>query len=307
LPSPKSPIHPSYSDRLYVVTHTATRHWLIIGIAFLLLAGCAVAGSAAPTPQPPRPIATLFPTAARAIPIAPAEAAPAIDTGWQPGSPGVELRHLRATTGLDRSTIPLVILRLDPATVRLRVAYAPDQPRGLGRWFAAERPLAAINGSFFTKEYQTTALLISDGAVSGESYAGFGGMLAIAPDGGISLRPLRDQPYDPGETLVQALQSFPMLVFPGGAPAEIEDDGKHARRTALALDRAGRLLLLVSPTSDFTLHGLAEWLSQSDLDIDRALNLDGGSSTGLYLSDGALNEQIDSFGPLPIVLLVEPK
>jgi uncharacterized protein YigE (DUF2233 family) len=98
-----------------------------------------------------------------------------------------------------------------------------------------------------------------------------------------------------------------MLVFPGSVPAAIEDDGRRARRSAVAIDRAGRLLLLVSPASDFTLRGLADWLSQSDLDVDRALNLDGGSSTGLYLNDGTLHEAIDAFGPLPIVLLVEAK
>ena len=206
-----------------------------------------------------------------------------------------------------RAAVPLVIVRLDPAQVRLRVAYAPDRPRGLRGWFEQRRPLAAINGSFFTPEYQATALLISDGSASGASYEGFGGMLSVAPDDGVALRALRDQPYDPAEPIEQALQSFPMLVFPGGEPAAIKDDGRRARRSAVAIDRAGRLLLLVSPTSDFTLRGLADWLSQSDLDVDRALNLDGGSSTGLYLSDGALHEEIDSFGPLPIVLLVEAK
>jgi uncharacterized protein YigE (DUF2233 family) len=132
-------------------------------------------------------------------------------------------------------------------------------------------------------------------------------MLAVAPDGGVALRALRDQPYDPGEALAQAIQSFPMLVFPGGEVAPIEDDGKRARRTAVALDRAGRLLLIASPTSEFTLRGFADWLGGGDLDIDRALNLDGGSSTGLFLRSGALSEQIDSFGPLPLVLLVEEK
>jgi uncharacterized protein YigE (DUF2233 family) len=198
-------------------------------------------------------------------------------------------------------------VRLDPAQVRLRVAYAPEKPRGLRGWFEERRPLAVINGSFFTKEYQATGLIVADGSASGTSYEGFGGMLLVAPDGGLSLRALRDQAYDSGEPIDQALQSFPMLVFPGGAPAEIEDDGRRARRSAVAIDRAGRLLLLVSPGSDFTLRGLADWLAQSDLEIDRALNLDGGSSTGLYLNDGMLHEAIDAFGPLPIVLLVEAK
>jgi uncharacterized protein YigE (DUF2233 family) len=132
-------------------------------------------------------------------------------------------------------------------------------------------------------------------------------MLAVTPDGHVSLRALRDQPYDPGESLAQALQSFPMLIFPGGAPAAIEDDGQRARRTAVAMDRSGRLLFVVSPTSGFTLRGFADWLSHSDLDVERALNLDGGSSTGLYLEAGAVSEQIDSLGPLPMVLFVEPK
>jgi hypothetical protein len=43
------------------------------------------------------------------------------------------------------------------------------------------------------------------------------------------------------------------------------------------------------------------------MNIDRALNLDGGSSTGLYVRDGDLAEAIDSFGPVPSVLLVEAK
>jgi uncharacterized protein YigE (DUF2233 family) len=217
------------------------------------------------------------------------------------------MRRLQVALAPDQPAVPLVIVRIDPRTVRLRVGYAPDQPRALRSWFEQQHPLVAINGSFFNQEHRPTALLISDGQVSGSSYEGFGGMLAVAPDGGISLRPLRDQPYDPNEPLDQALQSFPMLVFPGGTPAPIEDNGEHARRSALAIDRDGRLLLIVGPTSGFTLRGLAEWLSQSDLGIDRALNLDGGSSTGLYLKDGPLEEGIDSFGELPIVLLVEPK
>jgi uncharacterized protein YigE (DUF2233 family) len=130
-------------------------------------------------------------------------------------------------------------------------------------------------------------------------------MLAVAPDGSVTLRSLHDQPYDTGEQLVQAMQSFPMLVFAGGLPAPIEEDGQRARRTAVAFDRAGQVLLIVSPTSGFTLRGFADWLSRSDLDIDRALNLDGGSSTSLFLKAGTLHEEIDSLGPLPLVLLVE--
>lgn len=281
----------------------------MISIGLLLMSGCGGRATAL-EPRPTRPVATLFPTSARlsspAGTPAPTNAAQA-DTGWMQGSSGIALRRLRASDGPSRPAIPLVVVRIDPAAVRLRVAYAPKNPRPLRKWFADEQPLAVINGGFFTEQYQSTALVISDGVASGTSYEGFGGMLAVMRDGTVSLRALRDQPYDPSESFAQALQSFPMLIFPGGQPAGIEDDGQRARRTAVALDHAGRLLLIVSPTSEFTLRGFAGWLSGSDLDVERALNFDGGSSTGLYLQADAVSEQIDSLGPLPNVLLVEPK
>lgn len=257
--------------------------------------------------RPTQPIATLFPTVAQpSAPAAPGPADTPPDSGWLAGDTGLELRRMQLDRGPAEPALPVVVVRLDPARIALRVAYAPDQPRGLRAWFDERQPLVAINGGFFTEEYRATALLISDGAPSGASYEGFGGMLTVAADRSVSIRPLRDQPYDPAEPLAQALQSFPMLVFPGGVPAEIEDNGQPARRSALAIDRQGRLLLIASPASGFTLRGLAEWLASSDLEVDRALNLDGGSSTGLFLKDGALEEAIDSFGPLPVVLLVEP-
>jgi uncharacterized protein YigE (DUF2233 family) len=277
--------------------------------ALVLLAGCGQR-TATPAPRPTIAVPTLFPTAAISAPspapTPPAAAAPP-DSGWIAGDSGIAVRRLRVPAAPGQPAIPILVVRIDPATARLRVAYAPDQPRAIRSWFAEEQPLLAVNGSFFTQQYQSTALVISDGHASGPSYEGFGGMLAVAPDGSVSLRALRDQPYDSAETLDQAMQSFPMLVFPGGVPAGIEDDNERARRTAVALDREGFLLLIISPTSAFTLRGLADWLTQSDLHIEQALNLDGGSSTGLYLKAGPLNEQIDSLGLLPIVLLVEPK
>jgi uncharacterized protein YigE (DUF2233 family) len=280
-----------------------------LGLLATLLAACNAAEPASRSAPPPTyGVPTLFPTSAIVpTPGQPAPTAGPADTGWLDGGAGLALRRLRLPGDSGRPAFPVVVARIDPAQVRLRVAYAPERPRALRVWFDQERPIAALNGAFFAEDYRSTALVISDGAASGASYEGFGGMLAVGQDGDVTLRPLRDQPYDPSEPLAQAMQSFPMLVFPGGVPAPIEDDGRRARRTAAALDRAGHLLLIVSPTSDFTLRGLADWLATSDLDVDRALNFDGGSSTGLFLKSGELSEQIDSFGPLPLVLLVEPK
>ncbi len=261
-----------------------------------------------PITRATRMIPTLIPTAKTTTP--PKEATATLepsDSGWIAGESGLALRRMRADAGAGHPNSQIIIARIDPTMVWLRVAYAPDKPRALRTWFVGEQALLVVNGGYFTEHYRSTGLVISDGKASGTSYEGFGGMIAVMADGNVTIQPLRDQPYDPAAPIIQATQSFPMLLFPGREPANFEDNGQRARRTAAAIDRSGRLLLIICPGSDFTLSGLANWLLISDLEIDRALNLDGGTSTGLFLKAGSLNEQIDSFSPLPIVLLAEPR
>lgn len=273
--------------------------WIWVLIA-TVAAGC----SRVAVPPPTRLVPTLMPTivsvSASTTPHSP-------DTGWIVAAQGVEVRTMVVTSTVSDATASIYTVRLDPALVRLRVLYTPATPQPLRTWVEAHRPLVAVNGGFFTADHHATALVVSDGAVHGASYTGFGGMLAASPDGRVWIQVLRDEPYDPGASLEQAIQSFPILVYPGGTVAQITDNGQRARRTVVAIDRRGRVLLIVCPTSTFSLQALATWLVSSDLEIDRALNLDGGSSSGLFVNAGDIRWQIDSFAALPSVLLVEPR
>jgi len=240
------------------------------------------------------------PTAAPAA----APAAPA-DTGWLAAAPGVELRRLPAP-GPD-GPVGVSVVRLDPASVRLRVGYDPDAPRALSAWADEAGAVAAINGGFFDERGRTVSLLVSAGRAFGESYVGRGGQIGVAPDGALRLRALADEPFDPAEPLAEALQGWPMLVKPGGVAAYTYEDGERARRSAVALDRDGRLLLIAVPAPALTLRELSEWLAAADLGVHAAVNLDGGASTGLLLRSDAAPERIESFAPLPIVLLALPR
>jgi uncharacterized protein YigE (DUF2233 family) len=276
-----------------------------------LLIGCAsdplTLSAPTPTPAPtPQLVPTLFPTILSHA-AATTESSSPPDTGWLHDSSGIELRRLQLSASADHAAASLTIVRMDPAAVRLRVGYAPGQPRPLDAWVRERSSLLVVNGGFFTPEYRATALVVSDGEAYGTSYDGFGGMLAVAPDGSVSLRSLRAQPYTTDESFQQAIQSFPMLVQPGGVPASIDEDGDRTRRTLVAQDKDGRLLFVVCSTFSFSLHELAAWLASSDLQIDRALNLDGGRSTAMSLHAGALQERIDPFDVLPMVLFVEPR
>ncbi|MGZ9222521.1 MAG: phosphodiester glycosidase family protein, partial [Anaerolineales bacterium] len=103
------------------------------------------------------------------------------------------------------------------------------------------------------------------------------------------------------------LQSFPVLVRPGGEPGfpEQYEDNVQARRTVIGQDRNGQLLLIVAPRGYFTLHQLSVYLAESDLNLDIAINLDGGPSTGILVADP--QEVVGSQTSLPFVILVHPR
>ncbi len=122
-----------------------------------------------------------------------------------------------------------------------------------------------------------------------------------------TLRWLVQEPYNSNEKLQAALQSFPILVRPGGElgfGAERENYAR-ARRTVIGQDKEGRILFIVAPEGYFTLHQLSVYLTQSDLDLDIAVNLDGGGSTGILVANPP--ESIPARVLLPFVILVYPR
>ncbi len=200
----------------------------------------------------------------------------------------------------------LTIVRLEPRAVRFRVHYNPTAPLPVRGWAERLQTLLVVNGGYFTPENQTACLLVSDGRVWGVPYGDFAGLFAVDAEGRVSVRWLKTWPYDPAEPLVQAIMSFPVLVKPGGVmgfPADA-DEGTPARRTVVAQDFGGRVLFIVAPRGYLSLHQMAVFLADSDLEIDVALNLDGGYSTGLWLHAGGQSVAIDSLVPVPSVISV---
>jgi uncharacterized protein YigE (DUF2233 family) len=265
----------------------------------LLLGGCAV--EPAPPPSP-------LPTAQLSATPAPTPTLPPLDSGWQTLRPGLEQRVLNVVDEQRIWQESVTVLRLDPAFFRFDVAYRPREPLQLEAWRIETGALLVVNGGYYTEEYLATGLVISETVSFGASYTGFGGMFAVGEDGP-QVRSLAEQPYDPAEPLQAALQSFPLLLRPGGEIGFPEEDGQQARRTVVAQDRAGRILFLVANRGAFTLHGLSLYLASSDLELDVALNLDGGPSSGMLLAgegeEPALH--LPAFALLPAVIAVYPR
>jgi hypothetical protein len=239
-----------------------------------------------------------------AVPVTPSPA----PGSWQTLRTGLERRRLDALNEQGLRVDTLTILRIDPKFFTFKVAYHP-KPLTLEAWQAETGALIVINGGYFWQKdelYYPTGLAVIDGKPIGASYDSFAGMLAISK-AGPELRWLAQKPYSAKEALLSGLQSFPLLVKPGGElgfPVE-KEDLQQDRRTVIAQDKKGRFLLIIAPRGGFTLHRLSAYLAASDMELNIALNLDGGPSTGLLLAEPA--ETIAAYGPLPVVIAITPR
>lgn len=231
------------------------------------------------------------------VPVAP-------EPGWTLLQPGLERREIPVFDSQNQQVESLYIWRLDQDYFKLDVAY-DDSPKSLEAWQRETNATMVVNGGFYSianEKYFPDGLTIVGGQASGRSF-NHGGMLAIREDRA-ELRWLIQRPYNASDGLQAGLQSFPILVQPGGELGFGPERENHAsaRRTVIGQDRAGRILLMVAPQGYFTLHQLSAFLTESDLDLDIAINLDGGGSTGILVANPP--EVISPTRLIPFVILV---
>jgi len=285
--------------------------WLIGALLVGMLVACTapIATAVSPTPLSIQ-LSTIQPTPTLQVTASPtpqpgqtAISPSAMDSGWELLQSGLERRTIRLLNENGRQTEQLYLLRIDPALYDFAVAYTPGQPKTLAAWQEETRALIVANGGFFTEEYRATGLIVVDGQVSGSSYAGFGGMVTLGA-GGVDVRSLVERPYTPTESFDYALQSFPMLVL-NGEPAYQNADLDAARRTVIGMDGNGRILLILAQWGGFTLAELSSYLADADFGLVNALNLDGGTSTGLILVNPP--ESIPAFVAVPSVITFSRK
>jgi exopolysaccharide biosynthesis protein len=249
----------------------------------LLLVGCNLTG-----------IRDAIPT------MAPPTATPQAADGWELVAPGVERRWMQPD-GLGPFAA-VVVHRFDPAQVAFRAHISPNTPLYNTQW--RERypdAIAFINANFFDFSNNALGMVVSDATVYGSSYVNRGGMFAVQ-SGIPRVQPLISQPYD-GAALEQAVQGFPMLIADRTPNYQRGPGDRVSRRTVVAQDSEGRILWLSTTLLGMTLDQTAEFLSEADLDIVHALNLDGGGSMLLDMPGASL----PSLDPVPVILAVYPK
>lgn len=286
-----------------------------------------VTATGQPSPKPlvsqPPPTLTRFPsptpTAAPATPIITPTATAS------PTPTPVPLVWQRIGAGVERTYVPVVIpnmdalayvyaLRFDPSRVVFQVHYEPGEARLIEEWQEETGAPIVVNSGFFASSNRPVGRIVIDGELYGSplnyDYDSIGtpGVFAILDNVPEIYVLGRDaSTYSPqGFRFDLAIECYPVLLLPGNQPAYPTETGKTARRTVIAIDHNGKVVLLLIDSPIFTLHQLSKWLAGSGLNLDIALNLDGGRSSGLVVSLGDEEKFVPSVVPLPIVLGIYP-
>jgi uncharacterized protein YigE (DUF2233 family) len=225
--------------------------------------------------------------------------------GWREIRSGVFIREMLADPFAKTGRVDVV--KIDPSQVDFHVHYQPDQPLRVQEWYSNTQALIVINSSFFDSAHHAVGQLTSDGQSGGQTHELMDGAFYLTAVGA-AVWPLEGWKKPAGLQVVESVESFPMLLLPGGLlNPNIANDARVARRTVVAVDRSGNVLFIVTPSSAFTLHGMAVWLANSDLDIDTALNFDGGSSSGIAVWTPTGVWGFDSASRVPAVVTVDIK
>ena len=197
---------------------------------------------------------------------------------------GIEHRRIELSDGGtgERATLDLALFSTKSTTVR--VIDNPTGKDNLAAVMRRENCLAGVNGGYFDPEDKPVGLLVSDGKVIAPLRKArlLSGVMVVS-NGPLQL--LRTAEYSSKRKPTAALQCGPFLVD-RGQPVPGLNDTRPARRTFILTGASDRAAL--GFCSSVTLARLARILATPELapglKAQRALNLDGGSSSAFWFA-----------------------
>jgi uncharacterized protein YigE (DUF2233 family) len=177
----------------------------------------------------------------------------------------------------------LHVVTFSPKTNSLAVMDNPQGAYDTGTAAVKRGALAAVNGGYFQPDHTPLGLVVRKGVeIHPLEHARLLSGLVAVTSREIALH--RVSEYKPSASVREALQAGPFLVDGGKTVPGLEAT-RSARRTVVFSTTDGRFGLLIAQT--VTLADLAAILTQPGVapsgKITRALNLDGGTSTALWV------------------------
>ena len=177
--------------------------------------------------------------------------------------------------------VPVHVLTFSPKVLELKLLFPPEGKTlsVVDAMPGCAEALACFNASFFRENDKPIGLLVSEGKVLRKVQKVSWGMFWIdrSHAANMARRKTFERKVDVGK-IEFAVQSGPTLMRAGKL---LDRKSTPALRTAVGIDREGKVLVLVArfPISLQRLAGFA----QEKLGLQYLMNLDGGSSSQMFL------------------------
>lgn len=183
----------------------------------------------------------------------------------------------------DNGDATLWVVTFDPKTHTFAVMDNPEGKFDLGSASEKRGALAGVNGGYFHPDRTPLGLVVRQGVEIHplEKAKLLSGLLTVTPT---SITLQRPSAFKSSPAVREALQAGPFLVEKGKAIVGLEAT-KDAARTVVIQNDKGHFGFLICKST--TLAGMAELLATPGIfpegKIVKAMNLDGGTSTALWV------------------------
>lgn len=224
-----------------------------------------------------------------ANPIPPAHANPSLTMPqWKEVVGGVAFTRVVATRYCQMGSPGIAAVRLDPARGRLEPYHELEfsQTATIVEWEERLHAPVVLNAGLYDTHRRHLGTLRRQGRdLGGNRHVSWKAVLVLDPkEAGLAPAALLDltQPEDVAleDKYATAIQS--MMLFDRKGDIRVRRSDRLARRSAIALDNQGRVILLVTEGA-YTLWDIGALLRESGWDLVQALALDGGNEASLIV------------------------
>lgn len=224
---------------------------------------------------------------------------------WRSIAPGIEYQDINDKSIINLTNTHIHAFKIDLNRNKLTLSFAKNldkEPALVDNFAKKHSANIAINGGFFDKSYQPLGLRISNGkqyhAIKNISWWGVFYILNNKPH----INPTSN--FNTNQDISFAVQAGPRLIINGSIP---KLKPGYAERTALGITKTGEVIILVTQNTPISTTELAKIMKNPPLKCENALNLDGGSSTQLFVNLSNFNLNVSGFSEVSDAILVSHK
>jgi uncharacterized protein YigE (DUF2233 family) len=205
-------------------------------------------------------------------------------------------------------TESIQIYRISQGSLKIDLCNDSSHPEYICKWplklsSSDLKPSIIINGTYFHDDYSPAGYLkINKNRVGERIFAQNESGLIQIENNLLSIRDLSKDPLKAGEEVEFGMQSYPFLIK-NSVRALKEDSGKKARRTVIGIDDNNYIYIILVDDHHMSLYELMVELVKSDIPFKHVLNLDGGTSSGIFIDYNGYREIRDSIIKVPNVII----